>query len=184
MRIFIALEEFRAGAVRVSHLPERLAAADRRPCQLAQVERLARLDGDVRLRVLAEARRRRTRAECSCPAGRSGGEAAMVVARRPELVVLGVGLPVDRSAARPGAPVRVTGDCVGRDMRGRPGGWSSSHPWPAGRAGRAGPDTRRAHSRADNRRPRPSRTAIAWLPSRLARPHRCTAPAGRRPELT
>ena len=83
--------------------------ADRCPWQLAQVERLARLDGDVGLRVLAEhAVGERVQGVVARTDVRDG-EAAMVVAAGPELVVLGVGLPVDRPR-RAGAPGRATGD--------------------------------------------------------------------------
>ena len=107
--IFIAFEEFRAVAVRDPDLPEGLAMANRCPWQLAQVERLARLDGDVGLRVLAEhAIGERVQGVVARTDVRDG-EAAMVVAASPELVVLGVGLPVDRPR-RAGAPGRATGD--------------------------------------------------------------------------
>ena len=176
--IFPPFEEFRAVPVGYPHLPEGLAMANGRPWQLAQVERLARLDGDIGLRVLAEQAIGERVQGVAARADIRDGEAALIVAARPELVVLGVGLPVDESR-RAGRRHELSATRR-RGARGRPGGWASMRRVSAGRPGRAGHGRRRDRPAADNRRPRPSRTASAPPLRARARPRPARGPAGRR----
>ena len=137
--VFLALEEFRAVAVGNADLPELPAAADRRPTELAQVSDWPGSTAIVSFRELAEYAVGKRVQGVRARADVRDREVPVVVAADPELIVLGVGLPVDRPAARASRAGRVARRCIGGDALDRPAGWASTRRASADRSGRAGP---------------------------------------------
>src|SRR5208283_5916640 len=94
----VALEELVAGAIGVADLPDLPAVADGLPVELAQVQRLARFDRDVGLGVLAEDSVGEGMKRVGAGADVGDGEAAVVGAVGPELVVVAIVRPGDGGA--------------------------------------------------------------------------------------
>src|SRR5687768_15654664 len=91
--------ELRGRAIGYAHFPDLLAAPRGFPDELAEINRLAGFDGDVGAGEFTEdAVGERTQGVLA-GANLRNAEPAVLVSDDPELVVLGVGLPIDLARA-------------------------------------------------------------------------------------
>ena len=98
----VALVELAGGAIGIADFPDLLAIADRLPVEFAQIQVLARFDGDVGLGVFAEhsVGKRVERVRAGADVG--DGEFAVLGAVGPELIVIPIVRPgYRRAVARP-----------------------------------------------------------------------------------